>query len=63
MRPNERIARDLIAYLAGDEDVWDGYGVAEVATILEPLAYFYLSNMGYASIPQETSSDRSQTPR
>jgi len=37
-------AEQLLAYMAGDEDVWDGYGVYEVASILEPLAHFYLEN-------------------
>ena len=38
-------AEDLLKYLGGDENVWDGYHVAEVAEILEPLARFYIKSL------------------
>jgi len=44
MTPHRQAAEDLLKYLAGDQDVWDGYDGHTVATILEPLAQYYLAN-------------------
>lgn len=43
MTTPRQAAEQLLKYLGGDADVWDGYGVAEVAEIMRPLVEDWLA--------------------